>query len=200
MTVKRGRPRVKKTTENAAGIARGAAALRDLVAIYSKAKRNKITERYVGGILHGYLGAVFKSRLRSEMAVPTSGGSGKGRPEQIDFAIGRVRQGGDWEPDSVIEFAVRRPGHTQGADPSGNMAEVSKLCRAKAKHRILLLLDLTESDYGPGLKKHYLGYTRSRGAPIKRASINVIYVGKHGVTKFKMPAQRLAPKKRAPKK
>jgi hypothetical protein len=179
-------------------MARAAAAVRDLVQQYSPAKRRSVTERYIAGMLHGYLGAQFKTRLRNEMAVATrKAGGGRGRPEQIDFAIGRKRRDGEWTADSIIEFAVRRPGHRTGADPSCNTTEVSKLCRADAKHRILLLLDLTDEDYGGDLKDKYIEYKRRKGRPIKGTSIKVIYVGAAGMTKFRMPAQRLAPRKRS---
>ncbi len=197
MSVRRGRPKVKKASENATGMARAATAVRDLVAKYSSSKQGRLTERYIAGMLHGYLGALFKLRLRNEMTVPTRKVSGgKGRPEQIDFAVGRKRRDGAWTADSVVEFAVRRSGHRQGADPSCNATEVSKLCRADAKHRILLLLDLTGEDYGAAIEEKYLKYKRTKGRPIKGASIKVIYIGEAGTTKFAMPAQRLSPKKR----
>lgn len=196
MRGRRGRPKTRKTTENATGISQAASALRELAINYSAAKRNGLTERYLTGMLHGYLGAVFKTRLKSEHTVATRVNGKRGRPEQVDFAIGRMRRGnGAWSPDSVVELAVRRPKHLQGADPSCNITEVSKLCKADAKHRILLLLDLTNNDSGESLKKKYLKYRRTRGRPIKDAFIRVIYVGEDGTLRFKIPAQRLAPTK-----
>jgi hypothetical protein len=171
--------------------------VRDLAASYSPFKQKRITERHLTFTLHGYLAAVFKNRLRAELTVETQTDGRRGRPEQIDFAIGRKRHSdGKWSPGTVIEFAVRRKGHPAGADPSCNITEISKLCRAKATHRILLLLDLTANDCGEEIIHKYLDYKRKRGRPIKDAFIRIVYVGANGVTADKMKAQRFAKARR----
>ncbi len=201
MTAHRGRPRVKKASETPLGISAIAKKVRYLA--YDFARANDLKEGFVGAVFYGYLGGAFGPhrvyREESVATVPANGRRTRGRPEQIDFVIGRQRHGlREWTATTAIELAVRRKGHSAGLNSICNVTEVSKLCRARATHRVLLLIDVTNDHDFTKLKQQYINHKRTRGKP-RKGKIWVIYAGAEGVHRFSIPLQRLQPKRRRPR-
>jgi len=154
----------------------------------------------VGLLLYGYLVAKLgAARVRREHDVDTlTSDRRRGRPEQVDFVVGRTEHAtGQYSANTVIEFAVRRADQKAGADPVNNLSEIAKLVRAEAKHRILLLLDLTPDDIGASIVEKYRsrGYTRGRPRGSASDRIVVLYVGEHGTHRAKLKRQSLKPRK-----
>ncbi len=196
----RGRPKQKRVSDTPAGIAHAGKAVRDLLAHYTK--QRDMTEGRVGLLLFGYLIAKLgAARVQREHDVATlTGTRSRGRPEQIDFVVGRTQHAtGRYAANTVIEFAVRRTRHKSGADPIVNLSEIKKLVRVEAKHRILLLLDLTEDDIGAEIIAKYRDRGYSQGRPRGPAAdrIAVIYVGEHGTHRVKLKRQFLKPLRRS---
>ena len=69
-----------------------------------------------------------------------------------------------FKANTDLELAVRPTKHKSGADPDVNQDEIAKLVRAKACHRILLLIDLTNDDVWSVIKQTYRdpGYSTRR--------------------------------------
>lgn len=191
------RKKAKPVSASPSGVSRAAKRVRDLLADYTAQRSMK--EGAVGLLLFGYLVAKLgPARVRREFDVDTISATGKrGRPEQVDFVIGRKRQSDSkFHADTVVELAVRREGHAAGADASVNLSEISKLVRADAKHRVLLLIDITANDRGAAILGKYLtrGYGRGRPRGISTDRIAVVYVGENGTTKIRLKRQTLKPK------
>ena len=153
-------------------------------------------EGEVGLLLFSYLVAKFgPTRIQKERAVLTlTQSKNVGRPQQVDFAIGRKQQStGSFQANTVIELAVRRTRHKSGADPGVNGDEIRKLVRAEARHRILLLVDLTADDVGRTIVQKYRdrGYSRGRPRGKPTDSIVVVYVGEHGTARVKLKRRNL---------
>lgn len=194
----RGRPKARAVSDTPAGIARAGKAVRDLVAHYSKP--TDMTETRIGLLMYGFLVAKLgPARVFREHDVDTlTSALKRGRPEQVDFVIGRTQhRTGEFAADTVIEFAVRRAGQPSGADPIVNLTEIEKLVRAEAKHRILLLLDLTTDDAGDAIIEKYESRGYGRGRPRGNASdrIHIVYVGHYGTHRVKLRRQALKPRK-----
>jgi hypothetical protein len=193
------RPKLKSVTHNAAGVARAAKSVRDLLSNYTKQRDMK--EGPVGLLLYGFLVAKLgAASVRREQPVETTrpGGS-RGRREQIDFVLGRKSQTtGAFAANTVIEFAVRRTNDKHGIDAVRNLSEIKKLVRAEAKHRVLLLVDLTTEDAGKRIVHSYTerGYTQGRPRGAAGDRIRIIYVGEHGSHRGSLMRQALRPRKR----
>jgi hypothetical protein len=186
-------------SHTASGIARAAKRVRDLLAHYTNDR--DMNEGAVGFLLFGFLVATLgAARVRREYDVDTIATNGKrGRPEQIDFVIGRTRRvDGKFSPDTVVEFALRRESHRAGADPIGNLSEIKKLVRAESCHRVLLLVDLTADDHAAAILKKYRerGYAQGRPRGAAKDRVSVVYVGEHGTKHVRLKRQNLKPKRR----
>jgi hypothetical protein len=181
-------------SHTARGVASVAAVARDLLSDFTR--RRGFREGEVGMLLFGFFAARYgPARMQREYDVDTVRKTGgRGRREQIDFVIGRKRhRTGAFSADTVIELAVRRTSDLAGLDPIRNLTEIAKLVKADAKHRILLLLDLTDHDAGETILRKYetRGYVRGRPTGGSRDRISVVYVGEGGTHTVRLKRRNL---------
>jgi hypothetical protein len=193
------RKKRRGVSHTARGVASVAAVARDLLSDFTR--RRGFREGEVGMLLFGFFAARYKpERMQREFDVDTVRKTGgRGRPEQIDFVIGRKRHNtGLFSPDTVIELAVRRTGDLGGLDPVRNLSEIAKLVRADAQHRILLLLDLTEHAVAKDILGKYenRGYEPGRPTGDPRDRVSVVYVGEGGTQIVRLRRQNLRKKRK----
>lgn len=155
---------------NTTQIKRAGSTVLGLIHKYSADSRKKLEMRQ-DPLLFGYFAARF-GKMSRQWSIHIGESA---RPKRIDF-----RHGGS--NPVLIEFAVRPPHGRSELYGPGNKAELNKLCRfppAKAKLRVLLLLDLAEDPIEKAnLMKSYAGIKSSRGR-YKRYPVRVIYTHKN---------------------
>lgn len=141
-----------------------------LIALRECYSRPPSTERSLDPVLFGYLCGRFTNITRQHKLVL----AGSKRPKRIDFRAGTGNP-------TVLEFAVRPPTGGQflmGPQNRSELIKLSKVTNAKAKSRVLLLVDLAPRAIAEARLRGSYAPVNSGPGRWKRHSVRVIYVHK----------------------